>query len=377
MYLHNETYKTYLLFAKMRNGNLFFDPKNPWITSKFDEKLYFSKDKYSTITSEQSNDENYFPVSVMVVEENFGIPTPDRCWCPDEKKYHSGGRIVRKTNRVRTFQQPRKQHEDNCVIIRLMATKDRFRKKGYGSVLLAKYLEHCKVQHKKVDYVYAITRFNPQYYKEREDGFLPYHMTRDLSEDMEKYYDDYQQPPSWSDYDRVMDVRTDLVPCEDDEDVVYTNLTAYEDMNEGYVAMLTKFGFVCASPYNDCYNNDQDNRLNLNYAGHVMVLKFDLGRNYSGLSKLLKKSSSLNDGGQSYPVVNFSNMAVENLRYIKKYHDYSPDVHDEITFDEMYENGHFETFNHMWHWTIVKKETLMNDASFVNVAKACVMSCKF
>ena len=379
MYLHNESYITYLLFAKVQNSVL-FSQSHPTM-SKFDEKLYFSRDQIDGLSDEQLHEYSYYPVSVMVVEENFGIPAPVKCWCPESKiehrNGHESGGPPRKTKMgIRKNSGPKMLNaEDNCMVIRLLATKGCFRRKGFGSVLLAKYLEQCKRQHKRVDYVYAVTRFNPLYFKNREEGNFDY-MTSDLSSDMEYFYDDFKPPPSWTDYDRIMDVCKDLVNQDKKRVIIPLRLRNYDGLNKGYARLLQNFHFKHSSPYHDTFTNDQDNGLNLNYDGHVYILKIEKTCSYAGLSTLLQPSSGSKDSEQFYLFVNFSNRVIENLRYVKTDHAYNPGLDDDICFDDVYEHGYFETFNHMWHWTIVKKETLENDESTHITAKACVTMCK-
>ena len=69
MYLHNETYRTYLLFAKMEVGKFLQGHSE----SGFDENLYMSRENMKNLSREQQMEMAYFPVSVMVVEENYEI----------------------------------------------------------------------------------------------------------------------------------------------------------------------------------------------------------------------------------------------------------------------------------------------------------------
>ena len=69
-------------------------------------------------------------------------------------------------------------------------------------------------------------------------------------------------------------------------------------------------------------------------------------------------------------MVNMNNNHMENLQYMKTNHAYKPDSIDDLSFDLMFENRYFETYNHTWYWTFVKRETLKQDASIIGIVKS-------
>ena len=123
--------KTYLLFVRMRIDEYFCGGAD-YAMSTFDEKLYMSRKDINSLNNEQRTDFAYFPVSVMVVDEKYKIV--DKCReSTTPKKYVTS------------------------AIIRLLVTKNHLRYKGFGSVMLAKFLEQIKGD---VKYVYTITKMN-------------------------------------------------------------------------------------------------------------------------------------------------------------------------------------------------------------------------
>ena len=400
-YLHNETYKTYLLFAKM-------DIRTYMVThhmNSFDEKLYQTRDVIEGMSINQCKLQAYFPVSVMVVEENFYIdPTNNSNRCDDNSDEHcttsQGTRYAYKSKGKesragslygKSKLNPEEQQvianrsicikDDKCAIIRLIATKRHLHKNGYGSAIVAKYLDYCRNQ---FDYVYAITRLNYDLFCLRNTAYHD-HNLKPLTSEMDDYYSDYRQPPSWNDYDRVMSLRHDLTltGLSDDESIVDNNPEDdHGATRKSCAKLMSKFGFNSKCPYNDAYTCDDDDSLQLGYRGNVMVLKMDHNKIHSKLASKLHWKVDSNDmrniktyhDVSLFPFVTLSNMHMENLRYIKINAKYNPEADEDMSFDDFYDNGYFETYNHMWHWTIVKRETLEEDKSCYNVAKGAVVT---
>lgn len=382
MYLHNETYRTYLLFAKMEVGKFL----RGHYESGFDENLYMSRENMKNLSTEQQMEMAYFPVSVMVVEENYEITdrhtdvitnTSVRAKRPTRRTSSKGAVQKMSHPTVRSKCIPGKTY--NNAIIRLLATKDRFQREGYGAALVAKYLDQRKAE---ISNVFAITKMNEKYFSVRDKGWRNHQEDHHLTENMSLFYNDYAAPPGWNNYDRVMSVRSDRESESDSEEELEdvpsgTKYPPYVGMNEPYVLMLKKFGFSAQCPHNPSFNNDQDNAIKLNYEGHVMVLKIEKTTSYSHFSKLLVTSSNVSTPGLIYPMYNMSNNHMESLRYMKLNHHYEPSENDELTFDEFFKHGYFESYNHMWHWTIVKRETLENDQSLIGIVKATVVNCEY
>lgn len=340
-YLHHEDYRTYVLFAKLKLDDYFRDGMDKYMSS-FDEELYMTREAMTNLSNDQKNDSAYFPVSVLVVDESRDV-----------------------IDKSSPMSQSIKY--DPCIIIRLIATKHHLQRKGFGSILLAKYLDRVKNDTK---YIYAITQMDRSFFCIRQSVTSGIHNTLPLTENMRKYYDDYSPPPTWSNYSNVYalkhDYNSDLSDTEEELDG-RTTAFAYKNPNIPYMNFLEKlaYGFTRMCPHNEAFNNDEDDPFKLGYTGHLMVTSLRKGKRY--------KTSDIGTLGMKYPLININNNHIENIRYVKTNHEYRPESIDTLTFENFFDFGYFQTYNHMWHWTIVKRETLEYDESITGIAKAAVI----
>ena len=393
MYLHNETYRTYVLFAKVQIRKLLGEGQPNHMTG-FEEVVYMSRDVLKHLTEEQSKREYYFPVSVMVVEENYEVQEPPPTFVTEASvialanakrrgKRQASGKGSKKNQSSSSsamMGNPHKQRKThNCAIIRLLATTPSLQNKGYGSALVAKYLEQRKTE---VSRVYAITKMNEKYFTLKEHNWrtlFSFYSENPVSDKIKQFYDDYEQQHGWNDYSKMMELRADTIDDESEPEMERVphgeKYPEYKDMNEKYAKLLRKFGFKCECPHNSSFNNDQDNAIKLNHEGHVMVLEVQPATSYKNRAKIDKRESQV--VLDQCPVYNLSNNQIESLRYMSTNHNYHPTVNDELTFDDFFENGYFQTYNHMWHWTMVKRESLENDPALIHIVKATVVNSEY